>query len=194
MEAELEDVDRKWQAARGGVEAAAPHALDLFDDLRDAMHVTALRARQVHGLYDYVDRRDDSDPTIRMRRLAEARKALEDAALVVAAREPRYRVPAARIAGWGENPTSYEFGYLWTVHSLFYFWHDEAKAVDAPRSPCYMNVIAPVDVAMGEGSWNDAARVLSALLDRPDAPDLGECFSAPAGEPKYPLYGLRTRP
>ena len=80
---------------------------DLYDDLVDAMHVTAMRARQVHGLYDYVDARAEIDPKPRLARLAAARAALDEAPAVVKQREPHYRVPAERIASWAVNPTAY---------------------------------------------------------------------------------------
>jgi hypothetical protein len=191
MENDLGALSTKWDAARASVPA---HALDLFDDLRDAMKMTALRAKQVHGLYDYVDMRNDSSSAPRLARLATARKALDDAAAIVKTRETKYRVPADRIAGWGNNPTSYEFGYLWTVRSLMFWWRDEGKAVDAPSSPCYLNHIAPADVGMGEGAAASGADILRDLLDSPNGTDLAECAAAPASEPKFPQFNLRTRP
>jgi hypothetical protein len=191
MENELGSLSTKWDAARATV---PDHALDLFDDLRDAMKMTALRAKQVHGLYDYVDMRNDSSSAPRLARLATARKALDDAAALVKTRETKYRVPADRIAGWGNNPTSYEFGYLWTVRSLMFWWRDEGKAIDAPSSPCYLNHIAPADVGMGEGAAASGADILRLLLDSPNGTDLAECAAAPAQEPKFPQFNLRTRP
>ena len=167
------------------------NAKDLFDDLADAMKMTALRAAQIHGLYDYVDRILDLSSTKRNARLAVARKALDDAAAVVAAREARYRVPLARIAGWRANPTAYDFGYLWTVHALHYWWRDEGKAVDAPLFPCYMNIIDPVDVAVGEGIGTDAARWIGSFLS---SDQQRGCLAEPSSEPRYPQDELRTRP
>ena len=161
----------------------------------DAMHVTAARARQVHGLYDYVDARADANAGPRLARLAAARAALDEAALVVKQREPRYRVPAERIAGWGVNPTAYRFGYLWTARSLYYFWRDEGQAVDAPISPCYLNVLSMTDVGLGEGAYGAPASLLRAVLDNPSAGgDAAECAAAPAVEPTFPQLDLRSRP
>lgn len=39
------------------------------------------------------------------------------------------RVPVERIGGWRLNPTVYTYGYLWTVHSLFYWWRDFGKSL-----------------------------------------------------------------
>ena len=181
----------KWEAIASDV---PPAARDLYDDMVDAMRMTALRAKQVHGLYDYVDARADANPSYRMGRLAAARSALDAAAGVVKTREPRYRVPKDRIAGWGPNPTAYGFGYLWSVRSLYYFWRDEGLAVDAPRSPCYLNVLSMADVGMGEGPLTSGAGLLRTILENPGGAGSAECLAAPAVAPAYPQYGLRTRP
>jgi hypothetical protein len=192
MEADLGALDARWDALGPRV---PEEARDVFDDLRDAMKMTALRARQMHGLYDYVDARDDANSAPRLQRLATARTALDEAARIVARREPRYRVPAQRIAGWGPNPTAYDFGYLWTVRSLYYFWRDEGKAVDAPRSPCYLNILNIADVATGEGPLEGGTQTLRALLDNPaTGADVAECLGVPRSEPVFPMFGLRQRP
>ena len=144
--------------------------------------MTALRARQVHGLYDYVDAIWDLDPSFRDGRLAEARAALDEAVSIASAREAHYRVPAERIAAWRTNPTAYAYTYLWTVRSLFYWWRDEGKAVEGPVSPCYENILNPVDIASGEGSATDAVRAIGDLLSSDDARG---CLAEPASEPMF---------
>lgn len=188
METRFAELADRGDALRARIPA---RARDLFDDMADAMRMTALRARQVHGLYDYVDGYWDTAMAKRRPRLDVARKALDDAKLVVDAREKRYRVPADRIAGWRDNPTAYEYGYLWTVRSLHYWWRDEGKAVDAPVFPCYLNIINPVDVAMGEGLGADAARFLGDVLS---SDERRGCLAEPSAEPSYPQDALRTRP
>lgn len=169
-------------ALRAGVR---PEALELFDDLDDAMRMLALRARQVHGLYDYADGYWTQSDSERAPYLADARAALDEAALLVAAREPRYRVPADRIAQWRENPTAYEFTYLWTVRSLYFWWRDEHKAVDTPVSPCTYNIINPADVSLGEGGLVDAARVLREVTDGGLLDGVGECLAEPTDPPVF---------
>lgn len=180
-------------AARGDAlrEKVPASARDLFDDLADAMRMTALRAAQVHGLYDYVDGFFDAPPAERMARLGVARTALDDAKVVVAGREKRYRVPADRIAGWRKNPTAYPYGFLWTARTLHFWWRDEGKAIDHPASPCYMNILNPVDVAFGEGIGTDAARVVGDFLSGDDSRG---CLAEPASEPTFPQDNLRSRP
>jgi hypothetical protein len=87
--------------------------------------------------------------------------AITAAQTVVTRREAAYRVPAWRIAGWrganaaapmDQGPTSYGFGYLWTVHSLFYWWRDYGQVIggslEAQLSPCYLNTMNIADIAM----------------------------------------------
>jgi hypothetical protein len=169
-------------------------AEDLYLDLRDAARITALRATQVHGLYDYVDGYWDTPGPERLERLATARAALDDAALVVAERELHYRVDPERIAGWRNNPTAYEFTYLWTARSLFFWWRDEGKAVDAPISPCYLNIINPVDVGFGEGQGTDAARVARDVGTDLGLAGVAECVAETYAEPAFPQDDLRARP
>lgn len=172
----------------------------LLDELATAARVTALRARQLHGLYDYVDNIWDADAGPRLIRLAEAREALDQAAALVAEQEAAYRVDPARIAAWvPDNPTAFSFGYLWTVRTLYYWWRDEGKAVDAPLTPCYLNVVSPVEVGLGQGFWQDlgeTVREIAALLSWGRA--LADCFADADGkdipEPVLPPDGLRGRP
>jgi hypothetical protein len=171
-----------------------PLVSPLYQDLLDSAQITALRAEQVHALYDYADG-NGGDDAWRLERLATARSALDAAAVLVAQREGAYRVPADRIAGWRENPTAYAFTYLWSVRSLHYWWRDEGKAVDAPASPCYLNLMSPVDIAFGEGIWHDVSVVGRDVLE--DVLGLGwagECLAAPMTEPAYPQNDLRSRP
>jgi len=188
METRFGQLSARAEELRGQVPA---EARDLFDDMADAMKMTALRARQVHGLYDYVDGYFDTPMDKRRERLSAARKALDDAAVIALAREKRYRVPAERIAAWRDNPTAYEYGYLWTVRSLHFWWRDEGKAVDAPLFPCYLNTINPVDVAFGEGLGTDAARWMGDFLS---SDQQRGCLAEPTAEPSYPQDGLRSRP
>jgi len=170
-------------------------ARPLIEELADSARITALRAEQVHGLYDYVGGTGGGSAWKRAR-LDDARRALDDAAAVVARREQAYRVPADRIAGWRDNPTAYDFGYLWTVRSLHLWWRDEGKAVDAPLSPAYLNTIDPLDVAFGEGFWSPMTPIARQVGRRFNVGWLTDLLDAPSAEPRYPadLNGLRRRP
>jgi len=99
-------------------------------------------------------------------------------------------VPADRIAGWRSGPTAYEWAYLWSVRSLHFWWRDQGKAVLAPASPCYLNVIDPVDVAFGEGIWTSLAEGAQELGDQIGLDAIADCLDAPDTEPLYPPSGL----
>lgn len=137
---------------------------DLIRDLADAARISALRARQLLGLYDHASRIRAEDPAWRATRLKNARAALDEAAVLVALHEAHYRTAPERIAGWGTNPTAYPFGYLWPVRSLFYWWRDEGKATDRPLSPCYLNLLNPARIASAEGEDSRLFRRLDRLV------------------------------
>jgi hypothetical protein len=139
----------------GVIRAAA-----LMRELRDCVEMTALRAKQVRLLYQSKDPATPPDErcvrasalvlpqyipasVCRLRLLSESRGVLEQADAVVRRREEFYRVPVQRIASWRENPTVYRYGYLWAVHSLYYWWRDQGLAEEgnmhAEISPCYLN-------------------------------------------------------
>jgi hypothetical protein len=172
----------------------------LYDEIRDAMEMTALRATQVRELYRTSWLAGPFnlplDRTAARESLAAARAALDKARLVADRREAHYRADPARIAGWGYNPTAYRYGYLWTVRSLYFWWRDEAKAVDRPLSPGFLNFKDPVDIANGEGEWRMAGIDLRRLRDWVGGSHalLREILFGPIDEPQLPPAGLRDRP
>ena len=170
----------------------SPAYATLHQELADAARMTALRAQQVHGLYDYVDGYWDQTEEVRAMRLGEAQGALDQALEVVLEREAHYRVDPDRIAGWRPNPTGYDYTFLWSVRSLWYWWRDEGKALETPVNPCYMNHINPVVVAFGEGTYVDLANFAAGVIDGVPVLDaLADCLVAPASEPTPPPALLR---
>jgi hypothetical protein len=194
----VDEMRDRFSTLSGEMDAAIAsvpaNSAPLAADLDDAAHITSLRARQVSGLYHYVDGLLDIDATARLASLADARSALDDAQQVVDERIAQYRVPHDRIDGWRVNPTAYDFTYLWSVRTLYYWWRDEGKAVDGPASPCYLNIVNPADVALGEESLANTADVLRNITAGGFLGDLGECLAAPSTEPTFPQDNLRSRP
>lgn len=189
MEDEFVAEAEAYAALRDQVPAGA---LPLYDDIIASSELLALRATQIHGLYDYVDGTFDQPKAWLDMRLAAARDALDDAVVVVSEREPHYRVPADRIAGWRGNPTGYSYGYLWTVRTLYYWWRDEGKATQIPVSPCYLNIVNPATIALGEGSLSNTLDVINDVFDKvPGIGSITECVSAPLNEPPMPPPGIR---
>lgn len=180
--------------------ATASPTASLLHELADASTLLAWRAEFVATLYAATAPRVSASD--RKAAFARARAILSRAAALVAARESQYRVDAARIGGWRRNPTAYEYGYLWTVHSLYYWWRDlgqaERGSLEAALSPCYLNSQFPYDVVLGGG------RNLSSWLReyvREKAPQLlhslGDCLAPPTREYVFPrdlyAYGQTER-
>src|SRR5262249_39827024 len=122
------------------------------------------------------------------------RSALDSALVLVRGREPSYRVEPDRISAWRHNPTAYAYTYLWTVHSLYFWWRDEEKAVDAPWSPFVYNIVNPVDVAIGESPVIPFLQAARAWGDQHGMSALVDGLAEPPVEPLYPQGGLRQRP
>lgn len=135
----LDEYAAKIESLSGMIEAEAekclskdPSLMKLHRELLLGLRITALRARhrsltmtaviagktKGKGEVDhYLDRALD----VRLAALS-----------IVQEVEKTYRYPLQRIAGTGENHTSYAFGYLYPVHSLF-FWKREEEQVRARR-------------------------------------------------------------
>lgn len=176
----------RWAAIVTAIASRDIAVAALLDDLSHAIAMTSLRATQVLEVY----RAADSLGPQRAAHLGLARTAIERAEGIVRAREQRYRVSSARIAGWRWTPTAYHFGYLWTTHSLLYWWRDlgivNATSPES-RSPCYLNYQSPIDVAMGEGLLQDIAqRVRDKNEDSFPAALLTDCLAAPEEELRFP--------
>lgn len=124
----------------------------VVSEFADGARMNALRASQVHSLYNVAaSPHFKDDGTWASQNLARAKTALDVATRIVARREKSYRTDVSRIAGWGPNPTAYKYGYLWTAHSLFYWWRDEGNVTLKPKNACFMNIVNPADVAFADG-------------------------------------------
>jgi hypothetical protein len=174
---------------------------ELYDELRDSMEITVLRAEQVYRLYEsnavWQPWILNADRSVAYQHLQQAQAALDRAQLIVNGREQRYRADPDRLAGWHHNPTAYHFGYLWSVRNLHYWWRDEAKLVLRPWSPGYLNIMDPVDLANGEGVWREGIFNLTWLRSElvrllGAGNPLEELMYRPAQQPAYPPAGLRN--
>jgi len=166
-----------------------PESFPFFDEMVDTLNMTALRAREVYDLYEYVWGARHKSPSWREEKIQDANLVISQAVEVIRRRESQYRVPVERIAGWRSNPTAYHYGYLWTVHSAYYFWRDYSQATNSSittKSPCFMNVITPIDIAFGPGKLLNISLELGNWLDEHGLVSLGNCTSAPSSEPIYP--------
>jgi hypothetical protein len=100
---------------------------------------------------------------------------------IVSRSELLYRVDAGRIAAWKPNPTAYRFGYLWTVHRLYYWHRDHERIVKRKHHVCLNNLMDPFEISFGIPIDSPALRPvrrLTELLIGRDTAD--KCFSTPA--------------
>lgn len=174
----------------------------LLADLVRSSNITALRAQFVVSIYTASDASVAN--ATRIAALQQARAYLASAAVLVAEAEASgvYGVPTERIVGWQRGPTVYEFGYIWGVHSLYYWWRDYGLAAATVYgagpgsgggsmalrvSPCYLNTQNPVDVVTGSPTLNAIARTLRTLGGEANGWDaLLDCVAAPETEPQFP--------
>jgi len=181
----------------GAAVRASPH----FSEIYDSMAITARRAKLVRALYEAANYKAlglslDQAKAL----LAEARGHIVNASSIVARREGHYRVPVSRVAGWlghdsKEAPlvTAYQYGFLWTVHQLVYFWRDYGRVhhlIDGitnsssrSYSPCYLNFNAPADVGLGPGILASVSNLLEKIFGKAKGAELiAECVAPPSDE------------
>jgi len=140
-------------AAAGREQGAGDGAQELLDEMARSARLLALRAR--HSRLLYASRAPGTGEEEGARLQAEGRALIGEAKDIVRAQEAAYRVPWQRIGAWRDNPTVYRYGYVWAVHSLFYFWRDQGIAEGGSResevSPCWLNRMDATEVALGWG-------------------------------------------
>jgi len=173
----------------------SPQAMPFFSEMVDTLNITVARATEVFALYQYVWGKHHKSHSWLQNQASIAENAIYQAQEIVQRREANYRVPVERIASWRNNPTAYQFTYLWSAHSLYYFWRDysQATTVDIQTlTPCFMNIITPIDVAFGTGKALNVSIAIGNWLNENGLSGLGECLQAPLTEPVYPLTPIIT--
>lgn len=102
-------------------------AYPIVSELVDAMNITLQRVQLVFSAYNAAISCVESPS--RSINLNKARNAVLFAMEIIKRREECYRVPLDRIAAWKFGPTAYNYGYLWTVHSGYYFIRSPLAAI-----------------------------------------------------------------
>lgn len=86
-----------------------------------------------------------------------ARRVIHSAAEIVLRREEEYKIHWRRVGAWRDNPTVYRYGYLWAVHSLYYWWRDQGLTeegdIQSQLSPCYLNRMDASEIPAGWGKY-----------------------------------------
>jgi hypothetical protein len=175
LEATYSDFVRRLEALAPLV---PPGASRWYDEIRRALGVTALRVAHVRRLYEgtVAQRRyelglDSQGAAEASRLFEEALSCRERAQAFIAEQERSYRWPLERIARRRENPTSYEFGYLFTVSDAYYWRREELQARDGLTCLCLGNLTNLLDNLFGEGPLGEFLESLPRLPD----PCLDQC-------------------
>lgn len=174
--------------------AEASAADDVSTELAQSMRMMALRSKQLVALYQaHAYKALGHDDDWFDARAGEARAAVDRAAEIVHARERSYRTDRELIASWSYGPTSYMYGYLWTAHSLMWWYRDEGSALKGGRKNfCFMNIVNPADNVFANGQRTFVYKVLKALDTVPLFGALKECLSPSTSEPN-PRQRVRDR-
>ncbi len=139
-------------AARCEYMATALHVMSAFEsaklatklkwELADALLITALRARHSAQLMLAAQRYAASHNSMAALRLglAAATQTRAKALEIVRRQEARYRYPVAQLASRYKSHTSYDFGYLFTVHDLHFWEREEQQNLKGRHGPFFWNI------------------------------------------------------
>eukprot|EP01035_Chromulina_nebulosa_P017511 gene17511-23072_t len=168
-----------------------------LEEIDDSVRLLSMRTKHVFMLYKSLD----NDHLLEKANLQrQSRSIIIEASNIITRRESNYRVPWQRIASWRENPTVYRYGYLWSVHSLYYWWREQGLAekgsIQSEFSPCYLNRMDASEVAIGWGKYSlEFVRLfinwIQPFFSRYPL-DIVNCFAPPSKEYEFPrdLYSV----
>lgn len=129
----LEEFEALRDEMRGAVDTtlslSTPYrGFEYLEETVDSLKMLVYRIRQVKYLYEFAYHYYDLSYKQRLlsnNLLHLSRESIMNASRVVKHRELHYRTSTDRLVAWRpSNPTSYDFGYLWSVHRLFHYWRD----------------------------------------------------------------------
>ena len=144
-------------------------ALRWFHEIDSALHLTRLRAEHVTALYKGVVARRrgelglSSPPGGAEAFFLEALAVRREAEDRIAQARLDYRYAPDRLDGLRENPTAYEFGYLYPTRICYFWLRDEAKAIHRNNCPCELNIVNLIDMYVGEGPLGELVERLPPL-------------------------------
>jgi hypothetical protein len=165
-------------------------AIKLLQEFDDCIRILVMRITHVRMLYESRDPIKSPTDDLRKSLQLQSRDVITNATLIVANREASYRVPWQRIAAWRENPTVYRYGYVWSVHSLYYWWRAqgvaEEESFQSEWSPCYLNRMDISEIAIGWGKI--PLEILRNFINNylPFSFDFVNCLSPPSSEYTFP--------
>ena len=165
-----------------------------IEEIVDSLKILSLRSAQMKLLFEISGNVNVMNEEEVVKKLDGAKNVIKNAQEIVLKREEdmKNRIrPIQRITGWRENPSGYGYGYLWTVHSLYYWWRDyglvERLGANAWFDVCYLNLQLSLDLVFGFGGdvsrrlWNALQSNLKSL-----GGILGNCVAPPNEEYIFP--------
>jgi hypothetical protein len=166
------------------VDTIPASGLALYKDIVDSAEILGMRAKFVYELAEYAwgfANRRGNEWLMEKKRIVD--NILIEADKIMKGRRKAFFVDADVIASWRDNPTAYPFTYLWTATNLHFWRRDYRKVVKQNSSPCMMNIINPVDIALGQGILQNGAKFLRNWFDKTPMKYVTECLAAPDQEP-----------
>ncbi len=156
---------------------------EVLAEFADGSLMNTLRATQIHALYDAAASLNlKQNAGWEATKIQRAQHALDLAVETVQRREKSYRAKPHMIE-WAPNPTVYNYNYLWTVHSLYYWYRDEGNVVKRPANACYMNIVNPAQTVFAEGQDSTIYKIAKALAKVIGLGSLDECLTPSEKEP-----------
>lgn len=113
----------------------------LLEELRDGIHITALRAKHRATTLAYLTAmRTDKNKKAHQHFLDEAETIRGQGLQIVKRREANYRYPLESLVQKHKSHTAYEFGYLYPVSNLHFWKREQLQAEHNNWSPFYRNI------------------------------------------------------
>lgn len=175
METQFSALARRADALQAQITGpATPY----FSEIRRGLWINTYRTRLVQALFEAALGRHYRHPETTQRYLAQARHVLEQAREIVKAQHAQLPAPWV-IAAPGQipNPTAYHYGYLWPAEALYYWQRDYHQVAQNVASPCFMNIMDPLELAFPDPESETLAQGAKALLQH--VPFWRDCLELP---------------
>ncbi|KAL9653245.1 hypothetical protein ABK040_010952 [Willaertia magna] len=173
----------------------------LIDDIIESSTLLCYRATLIYQLYEYVyhskplfgliySKNSNNNNQINNEK-EKARETIEKAHSIILQKLNKFGIDKDRITAWRENPTVYDFTYLWHAKTLYYWWRDYLKATNLfslnVESPCFMNIDSFLKVVNGDGVMEKILEMLREYFGKDEA-WIADCLAAPEREPPVPPF------
>jgi len=163
-------------------------------EIAQSMKITSNRAQFLYLLFDSLIHKNTSQ-------FYQAQIVLNSTLSLAQDMSKRFRVPAHRIASWRDNPTAYDYTYLWPAVSLsfwqrdllkfWYAWNSILHTDPQIFSPCLYNIDNPAKVINADGFQKDIISFLYFLLKDLHQDWVADCLRVPT-QPHYPFLPVPT--